>query len=139
MEKTRKNTRNIIIAVIALCVLAAAFLTAYQLLRPKGEEGAKTIRLEVVADGNTFVTDIHTDEAYLRGALEQAGLIDGDETAFGFWVTTVNGRTADDGNQEWWALYTNGEFAMTGVDDTPIEDGDRIEYRLTVGYDDAGW
>ena len=44
------------------------------------------------------------------------------------------GRTADSSKEEWWALYKNGEFSMTGVDDTPLADGDSIEYRLTVGY-----
>ena len=45
---------------------------------------------------------------------------------------------ADNSKEEWWALYKNGEFSMTGADDTPLEDGDRIEHMLTVGYNHAG-
>ena len=141
MQKTRNNNPvNIIIAVTALCLAAAAFITAYYFLRPRGEEGAKTILVEVAAGAGAEVykMDIHTDAAYLRQALEEAGLIGGDDTEFGFWVTTVNGYTADSGAQEWWALYKNGEFSMTGAGDTPIENGDKFQYILVVGYDNAG-
>ena len=140
MEKTQKRSnKKIIIAVIALCLVVAATLTAYLLLIPRGVEGEKTIHIEVIADGTTFTQTIHTNAAYLRQALDEVNLIDGEDSAFGLWVTTVNGRTADDNAQEWWALYANGEFAMLGVDDMPIEDGDRFEYRLTVGFDDMDW
>ena len=140
MEKTQKtNNKKIIIAVIALCLVVALALTAYFLLIPRGVEGEKTIYVEVIADDNTFTTTIHTNAAYLRQALDEANLIDGEDSAFGLWVTTVNGRLADDSAQEWWALYINGDFAMLGVDEMPIEDGDRVTYRLTVGFDDMDW
>ncbi len=136
MKKTNKNNvRNIIISVIALAVLVAALFTTYQLLRQRGDEGAKTIHIDVIVGSETIHSaDIHTDAEYLRQALEEKELIEGEESTYGLWVTAVAGRSADSGKEEWWALYKNGELSMTGVDDTPIEDGDRIEYRLTVGY-----
>jgi hypothetical protein len=141
MESTnKKTTRNIFIAVIALLLMVAVFFTAYQLLRQKGTEGAKTIHVNVIVGGATIHSaDIHTDAEYLRQALDEASLIDGDESVYGFWVTSVAGRVADGGKEEWWSLYKNGEFSMTGVDDTPIEDGDSIEYKLIVGYDESGF
>ena len=97
--------------------------------------GAKTIRFTVIAGDETIKSiDIHTDAEYLRQALEEDGLVEGEEGTYGLWVTTVAGRTADSSKEEWWALYKNGEFSMTGVDDTPLAYGDSIEYRLTVGY-----
>ena len=141
MEKTQKtNTKKPIIAVVVLVAVVALVLTAYYFLVPRGVEGAKTITVIVTIDGEeTLNREIHTDAAYLRGALEENGLIEGEETAFGLWVQAVNGRFADDENAEWWALYVNGDFAMLGVDEQPIEDGDIIEYRLTVGFDDMDW
>jgi hypothetical protein len=140
MEKSQKwSTRKTIIAVIALCAVVIAVLAAYFLLVPRGVEGEKTILVEVIVDDSIFTQEIHTNAAYLRQALDEAGLIDGEETAFGFWVTTVNGRVANEDNEEWWALYVNGEFAMLGVDQMPIEDGDVFVYRLAVGFDDASW
>lgn len=136
MKKTNTNNkRNIIISIAALIVLAAVFFTAYQFLHPRGAEGTKTIHFNVVVNNETIKSvDIRTDVGYLRQALEEENLIKGEEGAYGLWVSTVAGRVADSGKEEWWALYKNDGLSMTGVDDTPIEDGDRIEYRLTVGY-----
>lgn len=107
----------------------------YQFLRPTGEECPKTIQFTVVVDDETIKSiDIHTDAKYLRQALEEENLIEGEESTYGLWVITVAGRIADSSKEEWWSLYKNGEFSMTGVDDTPLEDGDSIEYRLIEGY-----
>ena len=136
MKKTSKNnTKNIIISIAALVLLVAVFFTAYQILHPKGDEGSKTIQFTVVVNNETIKSDdIRTDAQYLRQALEEERLIEGEESTYGLWVTTVAGRVADSSKEEWWALYKNGELSMTGVDNTPLEDGDHIEYRLTIGY-----
>ena len=136
-EKNSKNTtRNIILSISALIVLTSIFFTVYQFLRPTGEQGAKTIKFTVVVNDETIKSvDIHTDAEYLRQALEEKNLIEGEESAYGLWVITVAGRTADSGKEEWWSLYKNGEFSMTGVDDTPLANGDNIEYKLVTGYD----
>jgi hypothetical protein len=140
MEKTEKKNIKPIIAVIALCAVVALALVAYFVLVPTGTEGAKTFYMEVIVDGEVVYSQpIRTDEAYLRGALEDVNLIQGEETTFGLWVLEVNGRFADDSKEEWWALYVNGDFAMFGVDEMPIEDGDKFNYILMVGYDDMGW
>ena len=141
MEKTKKKTtRNIIISVIVLAVLVAAFFTVYQFLRQRGVEGAKTIHVGVIV-GNEIIhsVDITTDAKYLRQALEEENLVEGEEGTYGLWVITVVGRTADSSKEEWWSLYKNDEFSMTGVDDAPLEDGDIFEYRLTVGYNESGY
>ena len=75
---------------------------------------------------------INTDAENLRGALE--GLIDGDESAYGLMVYTVDGETADwDRDQSWWCLTKGGEWMDTGVDDTLIADGDAYEFTYTIG------
>lgn len=139
--KKAQSKRNIIIAAASLVVLVIVFIAAYQLLRSRGAEGAKTIHFNAVTNDEIIKSvDIYTDAEYLRQALEEESLVEGEEGAYGLWVITVAGITVDSGKEEWWALYRNGEFSMTGVDDTPLEDGDSIEYRLMVGYDDdAGW
>lgn len=137
MQKTKtSNTKATIIVFTVLVVLIAGITAAYFALRPRGEEGAKTIIVEIIADGQTVDTvTISTDAAYLREALDEKALIQGDETEFGLYVKTVSGRTADESNQEWWCFTKGGEMLMTGVGDTPIEDGDTFEITLTVGYD----
>ena len=49
-------------------------------------------------------------------------------------MTTVNGVTVDDSKQQWWCFTQDGEMLMTGVDTTPIADGDHFEITLTEGY-----
>ncbi|MCL2080651.1 MAG: DUF4430 domain-containing protein [Oscillospiraceae bacterium] len=136
MQKNRVPTqKTIVIAVVSMLLLIAVFLTAYHFLRQQGSEGAKTISVSVIVDGRTVrELDIGTDAAYLRQALDEKDLISGEESAYGLLVKTVDGVTADDANQEWWSFTKEGEFLMTGVDDTPIEDGDVFEITLTVGW-----
>ena len=49
-------------------------------------------------------------------------------------MKTVNGVTADDAQQQWWCFTKGGEMVNTGVDDTPIADGDTFEITLTTGW-----
>ena len=94
------------------------------------EDKRITITLEVVGpDGSSKEFVIKTDpENNLRKALEGEGLISGEEGAYGLYVKVVDGITADyDVDQSWWGLYKDGEMLMTGVDTTPIADGDHFE------------
>lgn len=127
------SKRALIIGFIALVVIAAAFGIIYQQSIPATSSpgGTKEITLEVVCDGEVKNThNITTDSSYLGEALLSSGIIDGESSEFGLCVTTVDGIAADDSKQEWWALYKDGEITSTGVDSTPIEDGDKFEFRL---------
>lgn len=103
-----------------------------------GEEetaGSKTITLTVVhGDGTSNDITVSTDAENLRDALESEGIIAGEDSSYGMFVQTVDGETADDGEQEWWCLTKGGEMWNYGVDDTEIADGDVYEFTLTVGY-----
>ena len=99
------------------------------------EAQEKTIAFQVVhKDGSTQDFEIATTAGTLREALEAEGLIAGEESSYGLYVETVDGETADEGNQEWWCLTKGGEMWNYGVDDTQIQDGDAFEFTLTVGY-----
>ena len=92
-------------------------------------KGEKTAIVEVAVADETITFTIHTDKDMLGDALVEHDLIEGEESAFGLYVKKVNGITADfDVDQSYWALYINGEMAMTGVDSTPIKEGEI--YRL---------
>ena len=46
-------------------------------------------------------------------------------------MKTVNGITADyDADGVYWAFYINGEYAQTGVDTTPIVEGEEYSFRI---------
>ena len=93
----------------------------------------KTMFLFTVVDkdGNETNFEIHTDKEIVGEALLDLELIAGDDGEFGLYVKTVNGITADyDVDQTYWAFYVDGEYAMSGVDATEIEDG--VSYAFKV-------
>lgn len=134
MENKKPMNKKLLAGVLALVLVVAALIGIYFATRPATSAADKTITATVVANGEEEAFTIHTDEEYLRGALESIDLIAGEENEYGLFVTTVNGITADDANQEWWCFTKGGESLNTGVDSTPIADGDAFEITLTVGY-----
>lgn len=91
-------------------------------------EGKKTVLVEVKVEDNSITFTLHTDKDMLGDALMEHNLLEGEEGAFGLYVKKVNGITADyDVDKTYWALYKNGEYSMTGVDTTPIADGEHYE------------
>ena len=129
-----KNKKTLL-GVGILVVAVVALLAVYWFTRPQTEEGVKQITVQVYTDGQMLRKhEIRTTEEYLRGALEQEGLIAGEEQSAGFYVQTVDGVTADESQEEWWCLTKGGESLTTGVDATPIADGDTFELTLTVGW-----
>ena len=101
---------------------------------PRRRPGKRLSPWTVAAHGEEEAFTIETDAEYLRGALESIDLIEGSESEYGLFVTAVNGIAADDSKQEWWCFTKGGEEMMTGVDTTPIADGDAFEITLTEGY-----
>ena len=86
-------------------------------------EGQTTFGFVVVdKDGNETRFEIHTDKETVGDALLELELISGEVGDYGLYVKTVNGITADyDVDQTYWAFYINGEYAMSGVDSTTVE------------------
>lgn len=98
-------------------------------------EGAKTFPLEITdKDGNTVHVTINTDEETVGAALLALNLVEGEDSDFGLYVKTANGITADyDVDGTYWAFYINGGYAMTGVDQTPIVDGETYTLIVEAG------
>ena len=91
-------------------------------------EGAITVRVSVTAEDKTVLLTVKTDKTVLGDALMEYGLIAGEEGDYGLYVKTVNGILADyDTDGYYWGLYQNGEYMLTGVDTTPIADGEAYE------------
>ena len=95
---------------------------------PMGE-GAATFYLVVRdLDGTAASFEIHTDAETVGEALLALELIEGEVGDYGLYINSVNGITADwETEQTYWAFYVNGEYAMTGVDTTPVMEGAAYE------------
>ncbi|MBR7143039.1 MAG: DUF4430 domain-containing protein [Clostridia bacterium] len=136
MENSKPvSKKSLLIACSVLLVAVLAFAAVYVLFLDKPVEGAKTITVTInVPNRDPKTVTINTDAVNLRAALEEEQLIAGTETEYGLWVSTVDGVTANDANQEWWSFSSNGVTLTTGVDDTMIKDGDVYEITLTIGW-----
>lgn len=127
--------KKLAIAAAALVVIIAAMGIIYVYTRPGTAEGSKTFTVEVVHSGGAKKAfTYHTDAEYLGEALLAEGLIAGEERQFGLYILTVDGEDAvweEDG--AYWALYEGEEYAMQGIDTTPVLDGSAFSLVYTVG------
>ena len=71
---------------------------------------------------------------YLDQALTENEIASGSDSEYGLFITTVDGETADDSQQQWWCITKSGEMLMTGASETPVADGETYELTLTTGY-----
>ena len=142
------NKKTTIIAIIALVVLVAAVAAVYFLIGPgKTTDTGATIGTD--AAGNTVsgcsftVEVIHADgsaktfsytaEGKLGAFLETEGLISSEGADPGM-SHTVDGEKADwNENQSYWAFYLGEDYAMSGIYDTDIEDGETYKLVYTIG------
>ena len=130
-----KKNGKLIAAVAAVLVLTAAMAGLYGATRPESQAGSKTITVEVVhKDESTKEFIYQTDEDYLGEVLLTEGLIQGEEGPYGLYITTVDGEDAIyEADQSYWAFYQGEEYAVQGVDQTPIADGDEFSFVYTIG------
>ena len=120
-------------AVAALVAAAALMLGIWYFNLPQTRGGAKTVVVEVVhADESTREFTCRTDAEYLGEVLLAEQLAEGERSAYGLFITTVDGEEAQDSLRQWWCVTKQGERVDTGVDSTPIADGDHFELTMST-------
>ncbi len=137
LMKTSVKRRSFLILVLCIVLAAATVLCMAGCKKkesPKADPsaqivdkgtGAKKFEFDVVhknGDSKRFM--IHTDKDTIGAALVEVALVSGANTEYGLMVDTVDGEKLDyteDGY--YWAFYIDGEYAMTGVDSTNVEEG----------------
>lgn len=130
-----KQTKKILIAVLALLLAAAALFFLYRTFAPGAQAGTKHISVTVVhADGAKRDFSYDTEREYLGEVLSDEELVSGEMGAYGLYIKTVDGETVDESQQQWWCLTRGGGQVDTSADLTPIADGEQYELTLTVGY-----
>ena len=96
--------------------------------------GEKTLVVEVKAEEKLVTFTVKTDKATVGEALQEQGIVEGEQGQYGLYIKKVNGITADfDVDQTYWAFYINGEYAMSGVDTTEITEGAMYKLEYTKG------
>ncbi len=144
-RKHRFLNRAFCIALTVAMALAAAGCAkqeteapAEAVIQTDGEtlgEGALAFPLTVTgADGAELHAEIRTDRETVGEALQELGVIDGEDSPTGLYVKVVNGIAADyDADGSYWAFYINGAYAQTGVDSTPIVEGESYAFKVEQG------
>lgn len=124
---------------LILCIVLIAAMALFTGCSDKKEnsvgEGEKSFTFIVTdGDGNEETFDVKSDAKTVGEALMDEGLLEGEEGPYGLYVKVVNGITADyDKDGTYWAFYVNGEYAMSGVDMTDIEDGQTYAFKVEKG------
>ncbi len=130
--------KKLIAIVIALAVLVAALAVVYFVTRPQATEGMKSFTVEIVhKDGTSKKLELKSDKEFLGEVLDEKGLIEYEEGQYGKFILKADGEKAvfeEDG--AYWGFFIGEEYAMLGVDQTPIEEGKA--YRLVYTIDTYG-
>ena len=120
-----------LLALLGCIVLIAALALTFCGCGRNGKTETKAFQV-VVTDLEGQETTFHytSDKESVGEALLAEGLIQGDQGDYGLYVKTVNGLTLDwEKDGKFWAFYIDGEFAATGVDQTPITDGSTYGFK----------
>ncbi|MBQ8402305.1 MAG: DUF4430 domain-containing protein [Clostridia bacterium] len=125
----KRNTLNRFSRLVLFVLMAALALCFVSCGGDEAAGEAVTFTLTVVGpDGASTEHTVTSDAANLGDALLAEGIIAGEDGDYGLYITTVNGITADyDADGAYWSLYIGEEYAMTGVSDTPIAEGDTFK------------
>ncbi|MBQ8238553.1 MAG: DUF4430 domain-containing protein [Oscillospiraceae bacterium] len=130
-RNSMKNKLSVVLCVVLIAAMALIAAGCTDTGIPGGSSdptyshAAATFTFVVVdAEGNETTREITSDADTVGAALMAEGLIDGEEGEYGLYVKTVDGITLDyETDGKYWAFYENGEYGLTGVDQTAITDG----------------
>ena len=133
----------VLIAAMALCTTGCSDNKNHELpqtsaptIHPGGAapvlgEGETEFAFSIIdLDGKETAYVIRTNETTVGAALLALGLIQGEDGAYGLYVTAVGGVALDyDKDGAYWAFYIDGEYAMSGVDVTDIVAGTSYAFK----------
>lgn len=128
-----RGNRRTLFAAAALALAAALMLGIWHFTKLQTQEGTKTVVIEVVhSDKRTQDFTCRTDAEYLGQLLLEEELVEGEQSAYGLFITVVDGETAQSSLNQWWCITKGGETVNTGADSTPVFDGDHFELTLST-------
>ena len=129
------KNKKLVITIAVIVVLVAALLAVYAATRPAAAAGGKTITVTVVhADGTSKDFTYQTDAEYLGEVLVAEGLVEGEDSEYGLYITKVDGEDAIyEENGSYWALYEGDTYANQSADQTPLTDGGTYSLVYTIG------
>ena len=134
--KNKKYFLKVFLSTAALFAVTALLLFIFFNRNNPSSTGSTEILVQVIIpDQDIKEFTISTDALTLRDALDEKSLIKGQESSYGFFITEVDGRKANDSNSEWWSITKDSEYIAYGSDQINIMDKDKYELTLIEGYE----
>ena len=82
------------------------------------------------AEGASITITVKTDEETVGAALQNCGLVEGEDSEYGLYIKTVNGTILDyDKDGMYWSFYVDGAYAVKSADQTEIASGEAFELK----------
>ncbi len=102
---------------------------------PTVGEGKKSFSLTITDQaGKKTVLIVKTDKKTVGEALIDNKLIEGEQGEYGLYIKKVMGIKADyDTDKTYWSFYIDGQYALTGVDSTKIDEKSKYELKIEKG------
>lgn len=129
------KTKKLIVIAVALVAVVAILLGVFFATRPETVEGQKSIVVTVVhSDGSEKDFSIKTTQEYVGRAMVEAGICEDNQDQYGLYLEVLDGeRAVWAENGAYWAFYVGDEYAVAGLDQTPITDGATYKLVYTLG------
>ena len=112
---------------LSLCACVVTTPLPEDQLPTKQETSEQKLSFTVIvihADGTEKTFTYETTEEFVGPVLEDAGLIQGNAGPYGMEITHVDGVQAIyNTDKAHWAVYEGEEYALQGIDTTPVVDG----------------
>ena len=113
---------------LSLCACVVTTPLPEDQLPEKPEQNASDLPLAT----KTFTYE--TAEEFVGPVLEADGLIQGNAGPYGMEITTVDGEQAIyNTDKAYWAVYEGEEYALQGIDTTPVVEGKTYKLVYTKG------
>ena len=126
--------KKTLLTVLIVAILVAALVAVYFVTRPQTTEGMKAFTVEIIhKDGSAKKVELKSDAEFLGEVLDEKGLIEYEEGPYGKFILKADGEKAvfeEDG--AYWGFFIGEEYAMLGVDQTPIEEGKVYKLVYTI-------
>ena len=97
----------------------------------ENQENLTAFTVEITdLEGAVTTMELTSDKATVGEALLEQGIVEGEDSSYGLYITTVNGIELNwDRDQKYWAFYIDGEYAQTGVDSTTVAPGTEYSFK----------
>ena len=123
-----------IVALLLALVLAVTLMACGGEKAPASTELKKFTVHVVHGDGTEKTFEYESSEENVGPVLTEAGLIKGNAGPYGLEITEVDGEEVIyERDKAYWAVYVGEEYALSGIDTTPITDGGVYKLVYTLG------